>query len=195
MTDPTLGQNPPSVPSAPSGSGSSTPPSAPPASTPQAGMPEGAPVAPETPPTYTQPDASTLPAAYGNPVADPPGYPQAGYAQAGYPQPGYQPTYSAPVPTAAKTLSLIGMIAGIVGLLGFAIVFIPIVGSILGLFVPAAAVVLGFMGRSREGAPAKTFWITALVTGFIGLGIALIALVGWIALFAFGSGVDSYSTY
>ena len=186
MTDPTHDQKSPSVPPAPSGPGSSTPPSAPPASTPQAGMPEGAPAAPETPPTYTQPAAYAPPAAYGQPVADQPGYPQAGY-----PQPGYGPTSSAPVPTAAKTLSLIGMIAGIIGLLGFAIVFIPIVGSILGLFVPAAAVVLGFMGRSREGAPAKVFWITALVTGFIGLGIALIALVGWIALFAFGSGFDS----
>ena len=181
MTDPTHDQKSPSVPPAPSGPGSSTPPSAPPASTPQAGMPEGAPAAPETPPTYTQPAAYAPPAAYGQPVAD----------QPGYPQPGYAPTYSVPVPTAAKTLSLIGMIAGIIGLLGFAIVFIPIVGSILGLFVPAAAVVLGFMGRSREGAPAKVFWITALVTGFIGLGIALIALVGWIALFAFGSGFDS----
>ncbi|TXN30253.1 hypothetical protein FVP33_09540 [Lacisediminihabitans profunda] len=82
-----------------------------------------------------------------------------------------------------KTLSLIGMIAGIVGLLGFWIVFIPIVGSILQLFIPGAALVLGIMGRKREGLPARGFWLTAIITGIIGLAIAIIALIGWIVVF------------
>ena len=104
------------------------------------------------------------------------------------PAPGYTPPTTAYAPAGAlapkKTLSLIGMIAGIVGLLGFWIVFIPIIGSVLQLFIPGAALVLGILGRKREGTPAKAFWITAIITGIVGLVIAFIALIGWIALIA-----------
>ena len=148
----------------------STPPPVPPA-------PEGG--------GYAQP--SSVP--YGSESSQASGYGQpSGYGQAsGYRQPsGYgQPSYGAPAPT--KTLSLIGMIAGIVGLLGSGIAILPIIGSILGLFIPAAAIVLGFLGKSREGAPARPFWLTALITGFIGVGIALVALVVWIIVFSVGS--------
>ena len=104
------------------------------------------------------------------------------------PAPGYTPPTTAYAPAGGlapkKTLSLIGMIAGIVGLLGFWIVFIPIIGSVLQLFIPGAALVLGILGRKREGIPAKGFWITAIITGIVGLVIAFIALIGWIALIA-----------
>ena len=104
------------------------------------------------------------------------------------PAPGYTPPTTAYAPAGGlapkKTLSLIGMIAGIVGLLGFWIVFIPIIGSVLQLFIPGAALVLGILGRKREGTPAKAFWITAIITGIVGLVIAFIALIGWIALIA-----------
>ena len=104
------------------------------------------------------------------------------------PAPGYTPPTTAYAPAGSfapkKTLSLIGMIAGIVGLLGFWIVFIPIIGSVLQLFIPGAALVLGILGRKREGTPAKAFWITAIITGIVGLVIAFIALIGWIALIA-----------
>ena len=107
------------------------------------------------------------------------------------PAPGYTPPTTAYAPAGGlapkKTLSLIGMIAGIVGLLGFWVVFIPIIGSVLQLFIPGAALVLGILGRKREGTPAKVFWITAIITGIVGLVIAIIALIGWIALFAIGN--------
>jgi hypothetical protein len=131
---------------------------------------------PVTPPPVTPP-APPAPAAPGGYAAAPPAYAAAGTV--------------AP----KKTLSLVGMIAGIVGLLGFWIVFIPIVGSILQLFVPGAALVLGILGRKREGLPAKGFWITAIITGIIGLVIALIALIGWIVLFAIGNSNGAFNRY
>ena len=107
------------------------------------------------------------------------------------PAPGYTPPTAAYAPAGGlapkKTLSLIGMIAGIVGLLGVWIVFIPIIGSVLQLFIPGAALVLGILGRKREGTPAKAFWMTAIITGIVGVVIAIIALIGWIALFAIGN--------
>ncbi len=109
--------------------------------------------------------------------------------------PGYVASAYAPSGVVApkKTLSLIGMIAGIVGLLGFWITFIPIVGSIFGLFLPAAALVLGILGRKREGVPAKAFWLTAIITGIAGLAIAVIALIGWIVLFAIGGANGAFT--
>ena len=119
----------------------------------------------------------------GEPVTPPPAAP--GPPPASEQPPAYaQPAYAQPTPAAPKTLSLIGMIAGIVGLVGFPVVFIPIVGSIMGLFIPAAAIVLGFLGRKREGVPAKPFWLTALITGFVGIAIAVISLIGWIVIIA-----------
>lgn len=113
------------------------------------------------------------------------------------PAPGYTPPTTAYAPAGGlapkKTLSLIGMIAGIVGLLGFWIVFIPIIGSVLQLFIPGAALVLGILGRKREGIPAKGFWITAIITGIVGLVIAIIALIGWIALFAVGNANGAFT--
>lgn len=124
------------------------------------------------------------------PSAPAPGYtppPAPGYTPPT--APGYTPPTTAYAPAgvfaAKKTLSLIGMIAGIVGLLGFWVVFIPIIGSVLQLFIPGAALVLGILGRKREGIPAKGFWITAIITGIVGLVSAIIALIGWIAFFAF----------
>jgi hypothetical protein len=85
------------------------------------------------------------------------------------------------------------MIAGIVGLLGAGIVAIPIVGSILGLFIPGAALVLGILGRKREGLPARGFWLTAIITGIIGLAIAVIALILWIIAIV-AAGASGYYT-
>jgi len=114
------------------------------------------------------------------------------------PAPGYTPPTTAYAPAGGlspkKTLSLIGMIAGIVGLLGFWIVFIPIIGSVLQLFIPGAALVLGILGRKREGVPAKGFWITAIITGIVGVVIAIIALIGWIALFAIGNANGAFAS-
>ncbi|TFC43367.1 hypothetical protein E3O49_12955 [Cryobacterium shii] len=80
--------------------------------------------------------------------------------------------------------------AGVIGILGFPIVFIPIAGGILGLFVPAAAVVLGFLGRSKEP-QARGFWLTGIITGFVGVALALASILIWAVIFA--SMPNSYS--
>ena len=169
MSDPT---NDNSVPVVPPASGDATPVTPPPAYTPPPAAP--APVAPETPPA-----AYGAPAAYGQPTAGQPGYPQPGYQQ-----PGYAPTYSAVKPASPKTLSLIGMIVGIVGVLSF------------GWFVPAsiAALVLGYMGKKREGLPAKGFWLTAIITGWVGVAITVLGAIGFIVIFALtaATGTSSY---
>lgn len=131
------------------------------------------------------PPASPVTPPPAPPVAPPP--PAGGYAA---PAPAYATT-GALAPK--KTLSLIGMIAGIVGLLGFWVVFIPIVGSILQLFIPAAALVLGILGRKREGLPARGFWLTAIITGIVGLIIAVIALIGWIVIIAVGNANGAFN--
>jgi len=71
---------------------------------------------------------------------------------------------------------------------GFAVVWIPFVGGILQLFIPAAAVVLGFIGRRKEPA-AKGMWLTGLILGFVGIGMALLSLILWGVFFA------SYENY
>ncbi|WP_173923601.1 hypothetical protein [Agromyces sp. Marseille-P2726] len=75
------------------------------------------------------------------------------------------------------------MIAGIVGLVGFFVVFIPIVGGVMQLIIPAAAVVLGFIGRKREPA-AKGMWLTGIILGFVGLAIAVLSIIFWSIAFA-----------
>lgn len=92
---------------------------------------------------------------------------------------------------APRVLSIISLIAGIVGILGVWIVFIPIAGSILGLPVPAAAVILGFLGKKKEPA-AKGLWLTGIILGFVALALALIMLIVWIFLFIFGAGAAPY---
>ncbi|MBG6108927.1 DUF4190 domain-containing protein [Frigoribacterium sp. CG_9.8] len=109
----------------------------------------------------------------------PPAPPAGGYVA----PPPYTATGGVATP---KTLSLIGMILGIVGILGSGVVIFPIVGSVLQLFIPGGALVLGILGRKREGPGAKGFWLTAIITGIVGLAIAIIALIGWIALIAIG---------
>jgi len=76
-------------------------------------------------------------------------------------------------------LSIISMVAGILGIVGFPVVaFIPVVGGVLGLFIPAAAVVLGFLGKSKEPG-AKGFWLTGIITGFVGLVLAIVDIILW----------------
>lgn len=140
--------------------------------------PSGAPLPPSAPPPPTPPvpPAPPAPPAYGAA----PGQPYAAPYQGA-------PARKSPV------LSIISLIAGIVGVAGGFIVFIPIIGSIMQLFIPAAAVVLGFLGKSKEP-QAKGMWLTGIILGFVGLAIAIISLIGWIALFSSGTfnGVTTY---
>lgn len=143
------------------------------------------------PPAPGQPGypAPGQPGAYGapNPYAPPtrPGataYPNPGPAQGQPgPYPGQPGQYPGP-PAKQPVLSIISMVAGILGIVGFPVVFwIPVIGGVLGLFIPAAAVVLGFLGKSREPR-AKGFWLTGIITGFVGLLLAVLDIIAWIVI-------------
>ncbi|MCU1438581.1 MAG: hypothetical protein JWP66_1668 [Naasia sp.] len=121
------------------------------------------PVPPQEPPYAAQPAAQPVPGA----------------------TPQYAPYTGAPASeTKSPILSIISLVAGIIGVVGFFVVFIPIVGSIMQLVIPAAAVVLGFLGKKREPFAPKGLWLTGIILGFVGLAIAVISLIGWILLFA-----------
>ena len=160
------------------------------------------PISPDLPPAPQPPAAPEPPAApsYGTtPPPPPPAYGAAqtpspsgsepSYGAGATPPPAYGAGYGAQAYASAPAkptpvYSLISLIAGIVGLLGgFAVIWIPIVGGILQLFIPAGAVVLGFIGRKREP-QAKAMWLTGLILGFIGLALGLLSIVFWAVLFA-----------
>jgi hypothetical protein len=83
-------------------------------------------------------------------------------------------------PQSTPVLSIISLIGGIVAvLLAFFLGWIPFVGAIIALLVAIAAVVLGHLGQRREVA-AKGFWLTGLITGYVGGAIALLWLAFWI---------------
>lgn len=99
------------------------------------------------------------------------------------------PPYVAPAAgrtTKAPILSIISLVAGIIGILGAWIIVIPFVGSILGLPIPAAAVVLGFLGKKREPA-AKGFWLTGIILGLVALALAVIVFIVWVVMFSSGA--------
>jgi len=81
-----------------------------------------------------------------------------------------------------------------VGLLGFWVVFIPFIGSIMQLFIPGAAVVLGFLGKKREP-NGRGMAITGIILGFIGLAIAVLGFVFWVILAAGGAFDSAYNSY
>ena len=99
------------------------------------------------------------------------------------------PAYSAAPAKPTPVFSLISLIAGIVGVIGFFVVFIPIVGGIMQLIIPAAAVVLGFLGKRKEPA-AKGMWLTGIILGFVGIAIGLLSLIFWGIAFATLPGYD-----
>ena len=130
------------------------------------------PVAPE-PVAAPEPLAVPEPAAVPTPVneapvvAAPPTYaPQAAYAG----QPGYVPQPAGP----PQGISIASMVCGIVGLLFtlFAFGFLPAL----------AAVILGHIAQ-RKQPYAKPFWLTGIITGYVGVAISLVT--GAIVVFAF----------
>lgn len=151
-----------------------------------------APVVAPAPPAYGPPATTPAPPAYGTPpayAAPPPAY-GAAPAQPGYgtpppaygAQPGYaQSPYAAQPAGPAQGLSITSMVLGLVGLLA----------SLLWLgFLPAlAAVITGHLAQKRQPW-ARGFWLTGLITGYIGVGIGLISGLGIIVFALFAS---SYS--
>ena len=72
-------------------------------------------------------------------------------------------------------MSIVSFVLGIVGLLA------SIPGG-LGLVLSVAAVVVGHLGQHRERVAGKPFWLTGLITGYVGIGLSLIWIVGWIVV-------------
>jgi hypothetical protein len=88
-------------------------------------------------------------------------------------QPYSDPVYAQPVaqPVPPRGLSIASMILGIAGLaFGWVMLGVP---SIVG-------VVLGHIGLKREPA-GRPFAITGLLTGYIGIGIGVLAALAFIA--------------
>ena len=115
--------------------------------------------------TDTTPPPAPEPTAYVAPAS-----PAAPYATPG-------------APAKAPVLSIIALITGILGLIG------AISGG-WGLLFSIAGVVLGHLGQKRETA-AKGFWLTGLITGYVGIAINVVVLaiviIGLIALGTLGS--------
>jgi hypothetical protein len=75
-------------------------------------------------------------------------------------------------PTKSPVLSILSLVGGIVGVL-FSLFFFG-----LGVIFSIAAVVLGFIGRRKEPG-SKGLWLTGIILGFVGIGIAIVV---WIFL-------------
>ena len=88
------------------------------------------------------------------------------------------PAY-APAPAAGpkQGLSLTSFILGLA-----ALVFSWALG--FGLLVAIAAVILGFLGKSKEPQAPRWMWLVGIITGFVAIFIALIVLIFWIIALA-----------
>jgi hypothetical protein len=91
----------------------------------------------------------------------------------------------AAAPAKTPVLSLISLIAGILGVLaGF-------VGW--GLVFSIGAVVLGHLGQRKEK-HAKGMWLTGLITGYAGILLNLVILVGAVLLVMVGINSGDFTT-
>lgn len=118
-----------------------------------------------------------------NPYSVPQPYSVAQPGQPVYGQPAYgQPGYGQAAP--ANGLSVASMILGIAGV---------VLALIYGIgFLPAlAGVITGHMASKRQPY-AKPFWVTGLITGYIGIaisvfwGIAIVLFIGVMAAYPGG---------
>ena len=121
-----------------------------------------------TPPESGEPQSVPQPA---SPPTPPPGPPPGAYAYP--PVPGYPPP-AYPVKPKANGFALTSMILGILGLtIGLCLLFFPV--------MPILAVVFGYVGLGqmrKTGAPGRGYAIAGLVTGYIGIALALLWLIG-----------------
>jgi hypothetical protein len=88
----------------------------------------------------------------------------------------YQPTpppstpyTGGPAPAKSQVLSILALVAGILG------VILSWTG-IFGLIVSAAGIVLGLLGRRREPG-SRALWLTGLILSIVGAVIAIILIV------------------
>jgi hypothetical protein len=144
---------------------------------------------PPPPPPPQEPNYAATPASSSYGAGQDP------YGQSPYVQTPYAGGAPAQKPA---VLSIISLVLGILGIVGAFVVVLPIFGSIMQLFIPAGAVVLGFLGKAKEPWAPKGLWLTGIILGFVGLAIAIISLILWIVAIAsygsFSTGGD-FSTY
>jgi hypothetical protein len=95
-----------------------------------------------------------------------------------YTAPVYQPLYQVPVyyaaPQPPRSLALASMITGIIGVffsLGYGFGFLP----------SLAAIITGHLARKRQPY-ARGMWLTGLICGYIGLGIALAWIIALVVI-------------
>ena len=139
---------------------------------------EPAPAAPTAAPAPA-PAASAAPYGAAAPGVTPPP------AQPGYPaQPYAAQPYAAQPAGPAQGLAITSMILGIVGLL------LALVG--FGFLPSLAAVITGHLAQRRQPW-AKPFWLTGVITGWVGVGIGL--LTGLFILFFLVLGFASFGAY
>ena len=135
-------------------------------------------------PATTKPAATVKPAATPAPAAAatrPNPYAQAAPAA---PQPYSNGPYVAPP---AQTLSIVSMILGIVGVL------ISFCYG-LGFLFSVAAVITGHLATKREPqASARGFRLAGIITGYVGLGIAVLWAIGLVIFFVILAGTSAGS--
>lgn len=124
--------------------------------------------------------AQPNPYAQSAPAAQPNPYAQGAPAQ---PQPY---NYGPYVPQPPQGLSITSMILGIVGVL-FAL------GG-FGFLLNVGAVVTGHLATKRQPY-AKPFWLTGIITGYVGLGISLIWGLFFILIFVLAASAGGGSLY
>ena len=133
---------------------------------------EAAPVAPPAANPYAQPNpyaqAPAAPAAQPNPYAAPAAQPQPYAAAGAAPQPY---SYGPYVPQPPKGLSITSMALGLGGL------FFSFFG--FGFLIVVAAVVTGHLASKRQPY-AKGFWLTGIISGYVGIGFSLIYGAIWV---------------
>jgi hypothetical protein len=83
----------------------------------------------------------------------------------------------APPPSAVRPSPVLSIIAMIAGILGLALGLFG-----WGLLFSIGGVVLGHLGQRKER-EAKGFWLTGLITGYIGVVLNLVVIVIWIVVF------------
>ena len=93
--------------------------------------------------------------------------------------PPVQPTpYGSAVPSAKKALSLTSFVLGIASVVLFILNWVAVAIGI-------AAVVLGFIGRSRESGAPRWMWLTGIITGVAGIVFGAVVLLVIIAAAAY----------
>ncbi|NEM91260.1 DUF4190 domain-containing protein [Galbitalea soli] len=99
------------------------------------------------------------------------------------PAPAYTP---APVAGPKQGLSLTSFILGIAGLV---FSWVPVLGFLASL----AAIILGFVAKSKEKAAPRWMWIVGIILGFVAIAISLIVIATLIIAFLAASTSVNYS--